>query len=204
MKKIITGLLILFFGIQVNAQIKTNKLGMVGEPYFKIKCKADDEWLKHDIMELLFTSGDEESASVFKMADRPNDDTGFTKKTYTYKSEKILAKKVWLQLKVLSSVNNLATGKDGFLRLDQKKLGDAADPEIKTVFLHVDLCKDGEHVRFYNAKREAHMNKEGTLDHYTLTDIKYMTLVDTPEGKRITFKKNPEGDNSMWKLFRVQ
>ncbi|MCY1635480.1 hypothetical protein [Marinifilum sp. D737] len=201
MKKLITGLLILFFGIQLHAQIKTNKSGtMLGQPYFKIKCKSEEGFVNYDILKLVFTSGDEESACVFRLVETPHDDKSLQTQTYTYKSDKVKANQINLRKKVLSGSDGLFIDKDGFL-----KIHIAADADWPNASLiYVEVCEDGEHVRFYDAKRKAQMNDAGSLDHYKLTDIKYLTLVDTPEGKRITFKDKPEGDKSMWKLFRVQ
>lgn len=201
MKKLIAGLLILFFGIQVNAQIKTNKAGkMIGEPYFKIKCKSEEGFVNYDILKLVFTSGDEESACAFKMREIPHDDKSLQKQTYTYKTDKVKVNKINLQKKILKGSSGLVIDKDGYL-----KLFIAAEPDLEgTSFMYVETCEDGEHVRFYNGKSEAQFNDAGALDHYKLKDIKYLTLVDTPEGKRITFMAKPEGDSSMWKLFRIQ
>ncbi|WP_282126768.1 hypothetical protein [Marinifilum flexuosum] len=201
MKKLITGLLILFFGIQVNAQIKTNKSGtMMGQAYYKLKCKSVEGFVNYDIANLVFTSGDEESACAFKLKEIPHENKSLQVQFYTYKSDKVKANKINLQKKVLSGSSGLVIDKDGYL-----KIRIAADADLPNASLiYVEVCEDGEHVRFYDAKRKAQLNDAGTLDHYKLTDIKYLTLVETPEGKRITFKNKPEGDKSMWKLFRVQ
>lgn len=201
MKKLLVGILILLCGNTINAQINTNKSGrMLGEPYFNIKCKSEEGLVKYDILNLLFTVGDEQSAAVFKLKEVPAEDKSLTKQIYIYKSKDNLAKKVLLTKKVLRGSSGLVIDKDSFL-----KLRIAADLDLPNASLmFVEICEDGEHVRFYDGKKEPHFDDTKALDHYTLTDIKYLTLVDTPDGKRITFKSKPEGDQSMWKLFRVQ
>jgi len=201
MKKLLVGILILLCGNTINAQINTNKSGrMLGEPYFNIKCKSEEGLVKYDILNLLFTVGDEQSAAVFKLKEVPAEDKSLQKQIYIYKSKDNLAKKVLLTKKVLRGSSGLVIDKDSFL-----KLRIAADLDLPNASLmFVEICEDGEHVRFYDGKKEPHFDDAKALDHYTLTDIKYLTLVDTPDGKRITFKSKPEGDQSMWKLFRVQ
>ena len=201
MKKLLVGILILLCGNAINAQISTNKSGrMLGEPYFNIKCKSEEGLVKYDILNLLFTVGDEQSAAVFKLKEVPAEDKSLQKQIYIYKSKDNLAKKVLLTKKVLRGSSGLVIDKDSFL-----KLRIAADLDLPNASLmFVEICEDGEHVRFYDGKKEPHFDDAKALDHYTLTDIKYLTLIDTPDGKRITFKSKPEGDQSMWKLFRVQ
>lgn len=203
MKKIILGIFVLLFGITLNAQIQTSKTGaMLGKSVFNIQCKAGLGLVNYDILSFRLRVQTDNISDGFVVEEKKQDEN--TLGALVYKEGKILANNISLTLKLSNSQHNLCVDKEGFLKIYRPTKQDVNNPEKIVSNMYVEICEDKDYVRFFRAKKKSHLTENNTRDYYILTDIKYMCLQETDDCDKIVFKDQPDGDKSMWKLYRVQ
>lgn len=204
MKRIIVGVFVLLVCTTVNAQIRTSKRGeMLGNPVFSIENKSKNDFISRNVSDYLQIE-DGFRAALFTIKEVSQVKSGLTVNYKTYKTGKILANQISLSLKMSKFASGLFLDKNGALKKYNSLSADPDAKEESASLMYVETCKGEEYVRFYRANVNTHLDANNKIEYKTLTDIKYMTIEETSEGSRIVFKDQPDGDKSMWKLYRIQ